>query len=53
MEFESYQEGVLLYQGVSRKAAPVDSVLAVLGKAGEEYQSLLDAEAAKAVVRLR
>ncbi len=52
MEFESYQEGVLLYQGVSEgKAAPVDSVLAVLGKAGEEYQSLLDAEAAKAVIK--
>lgn len=52
MEFESYQEGVLLYQGVSEgKAAAVDSVLAVLGKAGEEYQSLLDAEAAKAVVK--
>ena len=37
MEFESYQEGVLLYRGVEEgKAAPVDGILAILGKAGEE-----------------
>src|SRR5258705_7624942 len=45
MEFESYQEGVLLYIGVEEgKAAPVDSVLAVLGKAGEDFSKLLDEE---------
>ncbi|MEO5572637.1 MAG: pyruvate dehydrogenase complex dihydrolipoamide acetyltransferase [Bacteroidia bacterium] len=43
MELESYQSGTLLYIGVpDGKAAPVDGVLAVIGKAGEEYQSLLD-----------
>jgi len=49
MEFESYQEGVLLYRGVEEgKSAPVDGILAVLGKEGEDYQALLDAESAKA-----
>ncbi|MFM9027182.1 MAG: pyruvate dehydrogenase complex dihydrolipoamide acetyltransferase [Bacteroidota bacterium] len=42
MEFESYQEGTLLYIGIEEgKGAPVDAVLAVIGKAGEEYASLL------------
>ncbi len=45
MEFESYQDGVLLYIGVEEgKAAPVDGILAVVGKAGEDYKPLLDAE---------
>jgi pyruvate dehydrogenase E2 component (dihydrolipoamide acetyltransferase) len=45
MEFESYQEGVLLYRGVEEgKAAPVDGVLAILGKAGEDYKPLLEEE---------
>lgn len=49
MEFESFQEGVLLYRGVEEgKAAPVDGILAILGKAGEDYKSLLDEESAKA-----
>lgn len=49
MEFESYQEGVLLYKGVEEgKAAPVDGILAILGKAGEDYKALLEAEASKA-----
>jgi pyruvate dehydrogenase E2 component (dihydrolipoamide acetyltransferase) len=48
MEFESYQEGVLLYQGVAEgKAAPVDGILAILGKAGEDYKALLEQEQAK------
>jgi len=43
MEFESYQEGTLLYIGIEEgKGAPVDSVLAVLGKPGEDYKALLD-----------
>ncbi len=45
MEFESYQEGVLLYRGVEEgKAAPVNGVLAILGKKGEDYKSLLEGE---------
>ena len=49
MEFESYSAGTLLYIGVPEgKAAPVDGVLAVLGKEGEDYKALLEAETAKA-----
>lgn len=49
MEFESYQEGTLLYIGIPEgKAAPVDSILAILGNDGEDYKSLLDAESTKA-----
>jgi len=50
MEFESYQEGVLLYIGVEEgKSAPVDGIIAILGKAGEEFKSLLEAESKKPV----
>ena len=42
MEFESFQDGVLLHIGVLEgKAAPVDSILAILGKAGEDISELL------------
>jgi pyruvate dehydrogenase E2 component (dihydrolipoamide acetyltransferase) len=42
MEFESFQDGVLLYIGVEKgKAAPVDGVLAILGKEGEDIAELL------------
>jgi pyruvate dehydrogenase E2 component (dihydrolipoamide acetyltransferase) len=42
MEFESFQDGVLLYQGVQEgKGAAVDSVLAVLGKGGEDVNAIL------------
>jgi pyruvate dehydrogenase E2 component (dihydrolipoamide acetyltransferase) len=51
MEFESYNNGTLLYIGVPEgKAAPVDGVLAIVGKPGEDYQSLLDAETKSAPV---
>ncbi len=51
MEFESYQEGVLLYRGVDEgKSAPVDGILAILGKSGEDFKSLLEAEQSKPVV---
>jgi pyruvate dehydrogenase E2 component (dihydrolipoamide acetyltransferase) len=39
---ESYQEGVLLHIGVEAgNAVIVDGILAVIGKAGEDFQSLL------------
>ena len=42
MEFESFQDGVLLYIGAEKGAAvPVDSVIAVLGKEGEDYKTAL------------
>lgn len=43
MDFESFQDGTLLYIGVDEgKAVPVDTVIAVLGKAGEDYKSALE-----------
>lgn len=49
MEFESFQDGVLLYIGVEKGgAAPVDSVLCILGEKGEDYKALLaEAQAAE------
>ena len=47
MDFESFQDGVVLYIGVEEgKGAPVDSILCILGKEGEEYASLLSGAAA-------
>jgi len=46
MEFESFQDGVLLYIGVEKGgSAPVDSVLAILGKEGEDFKALLESAA--------
>ena len=43
MEFESFQDGVLLHIGVEAGAgAPVESVLAVLGEAGEDIKTILE-----------
>jgi pyruvate dehydrogenase E2 component (dihydrolipoamide acetyltransferase) len=47
MEFESFQEGVLLHIGTAAgETAPVDSVLAILGEEGEDVKALLE-QAAK------
>ncbi|MFA5851158.1 MAG: 2-oxo acid dehydrogenase subunit E2 [Spirochaetales bacterium] len=49
MDFESYQDGTLLYIGVEEgNAVPVDAVIAVLGKEGEDYKALLDGASAPA-----
>lgn len=46
MEFESFQDGVLLHIGVDKgKRAPVDSILAILGKEGEDVAAIIAAEA--------
>lgn len=43
MEFESFQDGVLLHIGVQEKqAVPVDSIIAILGKEGEDISALLN-----------
>ncbi len=43
MELESYETGTLLYIGVEQgSAVPVNGILAIIGKAGEEFQSLLN-----------
>jgi len=42
MDFESYQDGTLLYIGVEEgTAVPVDAVIAVIGKEGEDYKTAL------------
>jgi pyruvate dehydrogenase E2 component (dihydrolipoamide acetyltransferase) len=44
MEFESFQDGVLIHIGIAEgKSVPVDSVLAILGKGGEDINSILKA----------
>lgn len=49
MEFESFQDGVLLHIGVDQgKAAPVDSILAILGKEGEDVKAIIAEENKKA-----
>lgn len=45
MDLESYWDGTLLFVGVEEgKAVPVDAVIAVIGKEGEDYKAVLEAE---------
>lgn len=47
MDLESYWDGTLLFVGVEEgKAVPVDAVIAVIGKEGEDYKAALEAEGA-------
>lgn len=49
MEFESFNNGVLLYIGVEKgQSAPVDSILCIIGEAGEDVSALIAANAAPA-----
>lgn len=49
MEFESFQDGVLLHIGVEKGgSAPVDSILAILGEKGEDIADLLASESTPA-----
>ena len=49
MDFESFQEGTLLFIGVEEgKAVPVDALIAVIGNEGEDYKAIL-AEGAASV----
>lgn len=49
MEFESFQDGVLLHIGVETgNTAPVDSILAILGEKGEDVSELLKDDGAPA-----
>ena len=50
MEFESFQDGVLLHIGVEKgQSAPVDSILCVLGEKGEDISALLAGDQGLAV----
>ncbi|WP_461789252.1 2-oxo acid dehydrogenase subunit E2 [Pedobacter sp.] len=45
MDMESYWDGTLLYVGVEEgQAVPVDALMAIVGKEGEDYKALLEAE---------
>ncbi|WP_118972662.1 pyruvate dehydrogenase complex dihydrolipoamide acetyltransferase [Taibaiella koreensis] len=45
MEVMPYVEGTLLYIGVEKgKAAPVNGIIAIVGKEGEDYKALLEKE---------
>ncbi|HRH35200.1 MAG TPA: pyruvate dehydrogenase, partial [Catalimonadaceae bacterium] len=43
MELESYESGTLLYIGVKEKdSVPVDAIIAIVGKQGENYEALIN-----------
>ncbi len=45
MEVMPYVDGTLLYIGVEKgKGVPVNGIMAIIGKPGEDYQAILDAE---------
>ena len=51
MEFESFNSGLLLYIGIKEgESAPCDSLLAIIGKEGEDISSLLNSSAPEAKV---
>ena len=48
MELESFQEGTVLYIAAKKgDAIPVNGILAILGKEGEDYKSILNASTEK------
>lgn len=52
MEFESFQDGVLIYQGIEEgKGTPVDSIIAILGKGGEDVKAILAAAEASGSIK--
>ena len=49
MEFESFNEGTLLYIGIKEgDTAPVDSLLAIIGEKGEDVSGLIDSASSDA-----
>ncbi|MFV5686468.1 2-oxo acid dehydrogenase subunit E2 [Flavobacterium sp. GB2R13] len=49
MEFESFNEGTLLYIGIPEgETAPIDSLLAIIGNEGEDVSALITGKAAPA-----
>lgn len=48
MEFESFYEGTLLHIGINEgETAPVDSLLAIIGKKGEDISDLINGKASE------
>ncbi|WP_353170680.1 2-oxo acid dehydrogenase subunit E2 [Flavobacterium sp.] len=51
MEFESFYDGVLLHIGIQEgESAPIDSLLAIVGKQGEDISGLLNGNATANIV---
>lgn len=49
MEFESFEDGVLLHIGIEEGgSAPVDAILAIIGEKGADYKTLIKAHEAGA-----
>jgi pyruvate dehydrogenase E2 component (dihydrolipoamide acetyltransferase) len=49
MDFESFQDGTLLFIGIAEgTAVPVDGVIAVIGKEGEDYKAAIAADGGSA-----
>ncbi len=47
MEFESFEDGVLLHIGIEEGgSAPVDAILAIIGEKGADFETLIKAEKA-------
>src|ERR1700759_5559829 len=45
MEVMPYVDGTLLYIGVEKgKGIPVNGIMAIIGKEGEDYKAILDAD---------
>lgn len=48
MEFESFYDGTLLYIGIpEKKSAPVNCILAIIGKEGEDISRIIEEEKSK------
>ena len=44
MEFESFEDGIVLYHGVKEgESAEVDSILAIVGEKGADFKKLIEA----------
>jgi pyruvate dehydrogenase E2 component (dihydrolipoamide acetyltransferase) len=44
MDLESYEEGTILHIGIEEgKGVPIDAIIAVIGKEGEDFQAAIDA----------
>lgn len=54
MDYESYNEGTVLYLGAEEgDAVQVDGVLAIVGEAGEDFQSLLNGSSSAATTEVK
>lgn len=51
MELENFEDGVLLYIGPKEgEAVPINAVIAIVGKSGEEFTHLIDGNAVATIV---